>query len=169
MARDLTDAELASDWSLTFDQMGLLKTKPLRSHLGFVVQLKVFQNTGRFPESLGDVSPTSIAYLGDQLERPPGNLDDYAFTDRSGRRHRREILSYLGFRRMRKREREALQAWIQADLCPRSGSFGAMVDQVYDWLRDRKLFGPSKGMIERLVRSARRHFDEAYLADCNSR
>jgi TnpA family transposase len=165
VARDLTDAELASDWSLTFDQMVLLKTKPLRSHLGFVVQLKVFQNTGRFPETLGDVSPAGIAYLGDQLERPPGDLDDYAFADRSGRRHRREILSYLGFRRMRKRDREALQAWIQADLCPRSESFGAMVDQVYDWLRDRKLFGPSKGMIERLVRSARRHFDEACLAE----
>lgn len=67
MARDLTDAELARDWILTFDEMTLLKTKPLRTHLGFVVQLKVFQSTGRFPDALGDVSPAGVAYLGDQL------------------------------------------------------------------------------------------------------
>lgn len=165
MARDVTEAELTRDWSLAFDEMALLKTKPLRTHLGFIIQLKAFQSTGRFPDALGDVSPAGVAYLGDQLQRSLDDLDDYVWTDRSGRRHRHEILSFLGFRRIKKRDREALQAWIQTDICPRGESFGAAVDQVYNWLRDRKLFGLPKAMIERLVRSARRHFDETCLAE----
>lgn len=32
--------KLTKDWSLTFDELKLLKTKPERAHLGFVAQLK---------------------------------------------------------------------------------------------------------------------------------
>ena len=35
--------ELANIWSLTYDELQLLKTKPPRNHLGFSVQLKYFQ------------------------------------------------------------------------------------------------------------------------------
>jgi hypothetical protein len=35
--------ELATCWSLTFDELQLLKTKPPRTHLGFAIQLKHYQ------------------------------------------------------------------------------------------------------------------------------
>ena len=40
--------ELATHWSLSFEEMQLLKSKPARNHLPLVVQLKYYQYTGRF-------------------------------------------------------------------------------------------------------------------------
>lgn len=41
--------ELANQWSLSFEEMQLLKSKPNRNHLAFVSQLKFYKNSGRFP------------------------------------------------------------------------------------------------------------------------
>ncbi|HFK3790872.1 TPA: DUF4158 domain-containing protein [Escherichia coli] len=44
--------ELAEHWSLRFDEIRQLKTKSSRNHLPFAVQLKFYQNTGRFPSTI---------------------------------------------------------------------------------------------------------------------
>lgn len=59
--------ELATHWSLSFEEMQLLKSKPSRSHLPFVAQLKYYRYSGRFPGSAGDIPPTVIHYLADQV------------------------------------------------------------------------------------------------------
>ena len=43
-------AELAEHWSLSFDELELLKNKQLRHHLAFCLQLKYYQYTGAFPK-----------------------------------------------------------------------------------------------------------------------
>lgn len=57
--------ELAEHWSLKFDETQLLKTKPVRNHLAFVVQLKYYQNTGRFPLAINDIPETPLHYLAE--------------------------------------------------------------------------------------------------------
>jgi len=49
--------ELANHWSLRFEEMQLLKSKPNRNHLAFVSQLKFYQNSGRFPPPLKTFPP----------------------------------------------------------------------------------------------------------------
>lgn len=51
--------ELAAVWSLKHDELNLLKTKPARNHLGFVVQLKHYLLTGRFLNNRYDISRPS--------------------------------------------------------------------------------------------------------------
>jgi len=48
--------ELAAVWSLKLDELNLLKTKPARNHLGFVVQLKHYLLNGRFLNNRSDIS-----------------------------------------------------------------------------------------------------------------
>ena len=67
--------ELANHWSLRFEEMQLLKSKPNRNHLAFVSQLKFYQNSGRFPSSAKDISPTVLHYLANQIEADMGYLD----------------------------------------------------------------------------------------------
>ncbi|WP_419591264.1 DUF4158 domain-containing protein, partial [Thiolapillus sp.] len=78
----------------------MLKTKPTRNHLAFVAQLKYYQNTGRFPLATNDIPETPLHYLADQLEITVDQIHEYDWLGRSGTRHRKEILEFLGIRRV---------------------------------------------------------------------
>ena len=60
--------ELKEHCSLRFEENRRLKTKPARNHLPFAVQLKFYQNTGRFPSTINEIPETPLHYLADQLE-----------------------------------------------------------------------------------------------------
>lgn len=60
--------DLASHWSLSLEEIQLLKSKPARNHLAFVSQLKFYRNTGRFPGSTTEIPPTVIHYLMQQYD-----------------------------------------------------------------------------------------------------
>lgn len=55
--------ELATHWSLRFEEMQLLKSKPARNHLPLVAQLKYYRYTGRFPGAVGDIPLTGADKL----------------------------------------------------------------------------------------------------------
>lgn len=164
MALEVSDDELATQWSLRFDEVKLLKTKPPRTHLGFALQLKLFQSRGWFPEHISDAPEAAIAYLAEQLETPLADLAGYEWAGRTGRRHRAEILAFLGFNRMTVADRRALQEWTGRTLCPLGIPAGDMVDRAFLWCRDHRIHGPSRREIERLVRSERQKFLEAFFA-----
>jgi len=60
-------AELARWWSLNFDELALIETKPLRTRLGFAAQMKMYRWAGslsikqvRFQRSLLLILPSSF-------------------------------------------------------------------------------------------------------------
>ncbi|WP_419601153.1 DUF4158 domain-containing protein, partial [Thiolapillus sp.] len=58
------------------------------------------QNTGRFPLATNDIPETPLHYLADQLEITVDQIHEYDWLGRSGTRHRKEILEFLGIRRV---------------------------------------------------------------------
>jgi hypothetical protein len=64
---------------------------------------------------------------------------------------------------MKRADRTALADWIATELCPGGMSVGAMLEGVFLWCRDRRIFGPSRKEMERLVRSERQRFLESFL------
>lgn len=97
MDEDVGDVSLAEGWSLTLSERGHIVAKSPLARLGVAVQLKFYQNFGRFPIGADDIADRALAYLCDQIERPISDLDTYGWTDRLGRRHRAEIMRFLGF------------------------------------------------------------------------
>ncbi|EKP5434356.1 DUF4158 domain-containing protein [Salmonella enterica] len=69
---------LAEHWSLKFEETRLLKTKPARNHLPFAVQLKFYQNTGRFPSTINEIPETPLHYQADQLDADVSGFRDLA-------------------------------------------------------------------------------------------
>ncbi|MEX2697521.1 DUF4158 domain-containing protein [Rhizobium mongolense] len=94
-------------------------------------------------------------------------MSEYDFCGRTSRRHCAEILQYLGFRRLKPADREALTLWIAAELCPTGRSAGAMLDEVFLWCRDRRIYGPSLRELERLVREHAVVLLEASIAEAD--
>lgn len=64
---------------------------------------------------------------------------------------------------MKRADRATLAIWIATELCPRGASVAAMMEAVFLWCRDRKIFGPSRKEMERIVRSERQRFLESFL------
>jgi len=107
--------ELAQCWSLSFEELELLKTKPARSHLGFVAQLKYYPLSGKFPQHPSDIPDTVLHYLADQLEIDSSGLHEYDWSGRTGKRHRQEILIFLGISRVSTSDKQIFSAWGSGD------------------------------------------------------
>src|SRR3546814_966950 len=97
------------------------------------------------------------------------SVNHYDFSGRTARRHCAEILRHLGFRRMTQTDRRALSRWISDDLGAGGQPINAMLEHVFLWCRDRRIYGPSLKELERLVRSRRHLYLEALLARVRDR
>lgn len=163
MGLRVSPESLAREWSLSFADIDFVNAKPAGSRLGLAVQLKFFAAFGYFATAAAEVPGESVSYLADQLGGGVTDLDGYDFSGRSGRRHCAEILRHLGFRRSKRSDRMALVEWMATQVCPGAASVGAMLDAVFLWCRDHKIYGSSRKEIERLVRSERQRFLETFL------
>ncbi|MER9223947.1 DUF4158 domain-containing protein [Mesorhizobium sp. M0644] len=163
MGLRVSPESLVGEWSLSFADIDFVNAKPAGSRLGLAVQLKFFAAFGYFATGATEVPDEAVSYLAAQLDVGKADLGGYHFLGRSGRRHCAEILRHLGFRRMRRADRAALADWIATELCPGGQSVAAMLEAVFLWCRDHKIFGPSDKEMERLVRSERQRFLETFL------
>jgi len=165
MRSSISAEELARDWSLSFSDLDFVSTKPVASRLDVAVQLKFFASRGHFIESMHDVPDGAANYLAEQLGVARTAISEEDFSRRSGRRHTAEILKYLGFRRMARDDRDVLSSFISTELCPTGMSVGAMVERVFLWCRDQRIFEPYRKVVERLICSERHRFLDEFLGE----
>src|SRR3546814_7107367 len=64
---------------------------------------------------------------------------------------------------MKRVDRAQLTEWIAGELCPGGQSINAMLEHVFLWCRDRRIYGPSRKELERVVRSQRQDYLDTWL------
>jgi len=64
------DATLAARWSLGFEDVALLNSKPADARLGFAAQLVFCRTTGRFGLAASEFPDAAVAYLAEQIGAP---------------------------------------------------------------------------------------------------
>ncbi|MCK9553613.1 Tn3 family transposase [Aquamicrobium sp.] len=163
MGFGLSNGDLIGRWSLSFSDVDFVNGKPEVARLGLAVQLKFFAAHGFFVQDHIAIPTDGVLYLSEQLGLEAEAVNHYDFSGRTARRHCAEILRHLGFRRLRRDDREHLTSWICDELCPSGQSVGAMLEHVFLWCRDRRIYGPSRKELERLVRSQRQHYLDSWL------
>src|SRR3546814_17658481 len=110
------------------------------------------------------MSSDVVLYLAEQLVLDAKSVNHYVFSGRTARRHCAELLRHLGFRRMTQTDRRALSRWISDDLCAGGQPINALLEHVFLWCRARRIYGPSRKELARLVRSHRPPYLAALLA-----
>lgn len=150
--------ELAEHWSLSFEDLALLKSKQPRNHLSFCYQLKFYQCFGRFPLSYEEVSGIALEYLKEQLGTSV--IVTYDWSGRSGKRHRAEILKYLDIRKPIAEDRAQFCEWLISDLIPKISNIKELMTHSEVWFLSNKLALPTELMLERLVRSAMTTYED---------
>ncbi|QND54544.1 DUF4158 domain-containing protein (plasmid) [Phyllobacterium sp. 628] len=169
MSLNISIADLARDWSLSFSDLDFVNARSIATRLGLSVQLKFFASRGYFIEKISDVPDDAVNYLAEQLGGARSALSADDFSSRSGRRHISEILKYLGFRRMTRDDRDVLSSFIASELCPKGLQIGSMIEQAFLWCRDRKIFEPSRQELNRLARTERQRFLDTFLGSVVAR
>jgi len=143
VSSELSTEELARDWSLNFTDLDVLSTKPKTIRYVLAAQLKYFAAHGCFAYDASDIPAEAVSYLAELLGTNQPDLTELSLGGRSKRRHRADILEYLGFQRLNASDRVALISWVKTDLCPTGKSVAVMVEQIFLWCRDRKIISPS--------------------------
>src|SRR3546814_9010057 len=164
MDRSIPGGDLIGRWSLSFADIDFVNSKPALTRLGLAAQLKFFASLGFFAIDPGSIPTDGLSYLAEQLGVEAGEIAGYDFSSRTARRHCAEILIHPGYHRMKRVDRAQLTEWIAGELCPGGKSINAMLEHVFLWCRDRRISGPSRKELERLVRSQRHLYLEALLA-----
>jgi len=165
MQRNWDAFDLGRDWSLSFDERAVteVQRRPVRLRLGFAAQLKMYRLSGRFAEADHEIPAGPMQYLAEQLGVRQEDVDSYDWTGatRTARRHREEILAFLGIQRIGAEGAQALSAWLKAEVCPADAAIPIMIERICEWCRDHGLQSPAAGETERLARSVRREFEDS--------
>lgn len=151
--------ELAKCWSLSYRELELKSSKPGKSHLGLYAQLKYYQNTGQFPYRSSDIPGAALQYLCDQLDTEASELDDYDWLGRTGRRHRVEILAFLGIRRVKKSDKDAAAEWLITQLSRHNGENEEWESRLAMWFHQNHIEFPSQKEVDRLINHAISEFE----------
>src|SRR3546814_15460028 len=70
---------------------------------------------------------------------------------------------------MKRVDRAQLTEWIAGELCPGGQSINAMLEHVFLWCRDRRIYGPSRKELERVVCSQRQDYLDTWLIGASDR
>jgi TnpA family transposase len=169
MKRAWSVEELHEWWSLTSSDMERMPDKLPVGRLGFVAQLVFYRVHARFPDHRNAFAPAVLAHLAEQIGVLAFVIDDYEWTDRTGRRHREVILDQLGVRPFDDAAEDAFRAWLMTDALPKEPSADTLEERITAWLLQSKVDRPGDYRFDRTVRSAKHAHDERVFADVLAR
>jgi len=157
--------ELSRYWSLNTAEGELLQDIAQENRLGFCVQLKLFQQMGHFTFSSKDVPIVILDHLSEQLSVESESFFQYELKSRMAQRHRKAILTFLGFRRFQPDDKVALQGWLLKDVFPSGEEGDTLLDLVHSFLLNNKVQAPSENELKRLIRSTHNRFLKGFHED----
>jgi hypothetical protein len=149
-----TSDELGEHWTMTFDELNLLKGKSVSGQIGFCAQLKHYQLYAGFPQSLRCLPEDVREYLAHQVNIHLNTLKQYDWNGRSGRRHRQEILEYLNVQPFDDPSEAAFNKWLLKTILPHEPDKSHLNDLVVEWFLRSKIDPPGAVILDRIIKSA---------------
>jgi hypothetical protein len=111
--QDLSDEEIAMDWTLSDADRLEIGQYRKNSRLFIAVQLCAIRLYGRFVTEVNNLSPRIISYLNTQLELPPTLTIQPPSREATLSEQRKNILGYLGFSKYDDETQGRLQTWLE--------------------------------------------------------
>src|SRR5680860_415476 len=154
--------ELNNYWSISYDEQELLKIKSDISKIGFIIQLKHYKLYGIFPNGL-TVAPIVFEYLSDQLGLDQKVLSSYDWKSRSCRRHKKEILVFLGIKRITDQDKKNFYQWLKTDVFLHGETTKIAYTSSIDWFKSNCIIAPSDKELKREISSVYSRFENELL------
>ena len=163
------DGNTAEAWMLTMADRTSAMTKNGATCLRFAVLLLFYRAHGRFPGTPEEIDDEAIALVARQLGLEPQEHNYVDMTSRTGKRHRTEIRSLLGFREATVADAGMLEVWMRDQIPAISAIPDQLIALVEARCRELSIEAPAPDRIDRIVRAAIRAHDERFHASVVSR
>jgi TnpA family transposase len=154
--------EIGEHWTLGAEDLAWLSGMPDAGKLGLAVQLMCWRRNGRFPDDEADPAPAVVKHLAAQIGVGVEVLENYEWTGRTGRRHRRLVLDRLAVTSFDDRAEARLRTWLSDELL-REPTPSALEGEVNAWFACERVSRPGGYRLDRILRSARAAHDDAAL------
>ena len=154
--------EVGEHWTLGAEDLAWLSGMPDAGKLGLAVQLMCWRRNGRFPDDEADPAPAVVRHLAAQIGVGVEVLENYEWTGRTGRRHRRLVLDRLAVTSFDERAEARLRTWLSDELL-REPTPSALEGEVNAWFACERVSRPGGYRLDRILRSARAAHDDAAL------
>ncbi|CAA7197404.1 hypothetical protein CHRY9293_03463 [Chryseobacterium potabilaquae] len=164
MSQIWNEEELGQYWSVTFEELELLKTKPQKHHLVFCMKLKYYQYYGVFPGNEKELSDIPLQYISEQLD-VSNNIFLYEWESRTARRHRQEILTFLNIRKLDSKDRIELINWLIEEIFPKGISSTEAFNHILDWLYQNKIQRLTVFQVEKIIITSYSRFREVLFGE----
>lgn len=151
--------ELETRWSLSVEELVLLPGRIGSGRLGCAILLKFFQFQGFFPNDQKSIPHEIVAYVASVTNSAPEDLDAYEWDGRTGQRHRKKVLSFLGLRRPTSEDLQRLRTWLTVEILPQDVSFERLQEMAVEWFVKQSLAPLELNSLERLLRSTIHAFE----------
>lgn len=113
LPQQFSDEEMVRDWTLSKrDHLEVNKYRK-QFRLGIAIQLCAMRLYGRFLNQIQDLSPRVVNYLNSQLKLNPTLAISVPDREATVLKHRKIILTYLGFRKFDTKAEADLDRWIE--------------------------------------------------------
>lgn len=159
MSLSPNDLELKALWTLSAEQHALFAGMTGKGRLSFAVQLKFMEVHGRFPERHDELPPVAVAWIASQLGVRAEGFATFELDARQGRRHRRAIRDFLGFRPATASDLERLSLWLSNEALPLDPQARHGRDLALDWLRAQQVEPPALDHLDRVIRSSAHRYE----------
>jgi hypothetical protein len=148
--QDLSDEEIAMDWTLSDADRLEIGQYRKNSRLFIAVQLCAIRLYGRFVTEVNNLSPRIISYLNTQLELPPTLTIQPPSREATLSEQRKNILGYLGFSKYDDETQGRLQTWLE-----KQAQQGGLPDELFlraeRYLLTERVVLPGTSVLERLI------------------
>jgi len=161
--------EIIEHFTLLPPEVNFLGRNEPNNHLGKALLLKFFQYEGRFPENKAEIPSAISEYVAQQLSLSPDAIHDYKWDGRSIKEHRRQIRARLGFHPATVDDQKALRNWLMEEVLPHEHRPVYLEQLAYQRLRQLQIEPPTRGRLERLIRSAVHQYEQAFFTDTAAR
>lgn len=133
------------------------------NQLGFAVYLKFFQNEGRFPYSHQEIPQMVIDCLAASLRLSSSLFSHYIPLNRSNKRHRAKIRTFLGFRPCNQGDLRNAEQQMIAHISTAEHSEQALLELLRKWFREHCIEPPVPRQQNRIIRGVRNQLEQDYF------
>jgi hypothetical protein len=169
MKRNWDIHELIEHWTLLPKELESLLNKIGSSKLGFAVNLKFFQNEGKFPKNRVDTPKAVLVFIAQQVNVEPEEFQNYDGHDRLSRYHRQEIREFCGFRKSTPQDAEDLSNWLIQTVLPQTLDPQVLENTATQRLRDLSIEAMSLGRLHRMISAATRVYEKQFYQDISKK
>ncbi len=158
-----SEEELVTNWSISFDEYALIEPFNKMNQIGFIYQLKHYIISGMFPDKTISTPKSVLDYICDQLDTNDSSFYRYNLAGRTARRHREEILNYLGIVRFDETHKILVTEMLISNLFPHGVTSDRAYIEVFNYLRHENVDPPTEKVLSRLVKSVYARFEKELM------